>query len=380
MGPATSLVAPRLCVGLLSGTSVDAVEAALCRIEGTGASVRLTLLEHLSLPFSRDFVQQVLDAADAASLSELNFLLGERFAEAALAVIERAGLSPREVAVIGSHGQTVAHQPPGLTGRASTLQLGEAAVIAERTGVQVVSDFRVRDVAAGGHGAPLVPYFDWALFRKKGVSRALLNIGGIANVSIVSERAEDTLAFDTGPGNMVMDGLARLATSGALACDLDGSLSSKGRVMPDLLEELLAAPFFTRAPPRSAGREGFGESLVGPLWARHGSTPADLIATAAAFTVESIARSLERFAWPRFAPEALYASGGGTRNPTLFDGLVRRLAPLPVHRLEELGFPEAAKEAACFALLASEFLAGTAANLPSATGARHPVVLGKLTP
>jgi anhydro-N-acetylmuramic acid kinase len=371
----------RLCVGLLSGTSVDAVEAVLCRVEGTGPEVRVTLLAHVSRPFTPEFSQRVLAANDARALCELNFALGEYFAEAALEVISRAGLRPEDVDVIGSHGQTVAHLPASLSDTPSTLQLGEASVIAERTGLPVVSDFRTRDVAAGGQGAPLVPYLDWVLFRKPGVTRALQNLGGIGNVSVVGERLEDTLAFDTGPGNMVLDGLAQRVTGGRLQCDLDGTLSRQGRVLPEVLEELLTHPFLDLPPPRSAGREGFGDALVTRLWERHGaSRPHDLMATVAAFTVEATARAYERWVLPRFSLEAVYVSGGGCRNPSLMGGLATRLAPLPVRPLDVLGLPEGAKEAVCFALLANEHLSGTPSNVPSATGARRRVVLGKLTP
>lgn len=381
MNPSRPPPDSRLCVGLLSGTSVDAVEAVLCRIEGTGHEVRISLLAHVSEPFPPEFTHQVLSAREARELCELNFALGERFAQAALAVIARAGLRPEDVDVIGSHGQTVAHLPSSLSATPSTLQLGESAVIAERTGLPVVSDFRTRDMAVGGQGAPLVPYLDWVMFRKPGVARALQNLGGIGNVSVVSERLEDTLAFDTGPGNMVLDGLARRITGGRLACDLDGSLSRQGRVIPEVLEELLAHPFLALPPPRSAGREGFGDSLVTRLWEQGGATrPYDLMATAVAFTVEATARAYEQWLRPRFALEAVYASGGGTRNPVLMERLRSRLAPLPVRLVDELGLPEGAKEAVCFALLANEHLSGTPANVPSATGARRRVILGKLTP
>jgi anhydro-N-acetylmuramic acid kinase len=372
---------PRLCVGLISGTSVDAVEAVLCKIEGTGPSVKLQLLAHVSRPFPPEFIQRVLGPQDARTLCELNFELGERFAEAAQAVIARAGLRPGDVDVIGSHGQTLAHLPSSLSTTPSTLQLGEASVIAERTGLPVVSDFRTRDMAAGGQGAPLVPYFDWAVFRMPGTVRAFQNIGGIANVSVVGERIDDVLAFDTGPGNMVLDGLARRMTNGRLQCDLDGQLSRQGTVIPPLLGELLTHPFFALPPPRSAGREGFGEPLVSFLWDQRSHRPEDLIATALAFTVEATARAYEAYVLPRFKSlEAVYVSGGGSRNPALMERLTTRLAPLPVRTLDTLGFPEGAKEAACFALLAAEHLVGTPSNVPSATGARRRVVLGKLTP
>ncbi|MBU8898203.1 anhydro-N-acetylmuramic acid kinase [Corallococcus sp. H22C18031201] len=372
---------PRLCVGVLSGTSVDAAEAALCRVEGTGGDVKLTLLAHESRPFEPELVARVLGLHDAQSLCALDFELGERFAEAVLAVIARAGLSPREVHVVGSHGQTMAHLPPGMGPIASTLQIGEAAVIAERTGLPVVSDFRPRDMAVGGQGAPLIPYLDWAVFRGRGKVRAFQNIGGIANVSIVSERVEDTLAFDTGPGNMLLDALARRVTGGLCACDVDGTLSARGQVIPALLDELLGHRFLAKPPPRSAGREDFGEALLSRVWERHGTRPYDVMATARVFTVEATARAYETYVLPRFPMlDAVYVSGGGSRNPGLMEGLKARLAPVPVERLDVLGFPEAAKEAALFALLAAEHLVGTPANVQSATGARRQVVLGKLTP
>jgi anhydro-N-acetylmuramic acid kinase len=372
---------PRLCVGLLSGTSVDAIEAVLCKVEETGAHAQVTLLAHLSRPFPPEFIQRILSPLDARALCELNFELGERFAEAALAVIAQAGLRPGDVDVIGSHGQTVAHLPSSLSTTPSTLQIGEASVIAERTSIPVVSDFRTRDMAAGGQGAPLVPYFDWAVFRKPGAVRAFQNIGGIANVSVVGERLDDVLAFDTGPGNMVLDGLARRVTQGRLQCDFNGELSRQGKVIPAMLADLLTHPFFALPPPRSAGREGFGESLVSWFWEQHPERPYDLIATALAFTVEATARAYESYVLPRFGTlEAVYVSGGGSRNPALMERFAERLAPLPVRALDTLGFPEGAKEAACFALLAAEHMVGTPANVPSATGARRQVVLGKLTP
>lgn len=370
----------RLCIGLISGTSADGAEAALCRIRGTGAAVRLKLVAHIRSPFRPALAERIRRANTKQELSELNVLLGERFASAALRVIVQAGLTPSDIDLIGSHGQTVAHLPRPLSRHPSTLQIGEASVIAERTGIPTVCDFRTRDVAAGGQGAPLVPYADWALFRKPGVHRAFQNIGGIGNLSVIGDRLEDTLAFDTGPGNMLLDELARRVSSGALSCDLNGSLSRRGRVIPALLEQLLRHPFLLRPPPRSTGREGFGEALAEDLWKRGRRRPFDLMATALAFTVEATARAYERYVLPNFRLEGIYVSGGGTRNPRLMSALRSRLSTTSVASLSTLGFPEEAKEAACFALLASECLSGSPQNVPSATGARHPVILGKIVP
>ena len=227
----------RVVVGLISGTSVDAIEAVVCRISGTGKGLGLTLLSHVTQPFTPAFVRRVLEADTARELCALNFVLGEHFAQATLTAIEIARLTPRQVDVIGSHGQTVAHL------RGATMQLGEASVIAERTGIPVVSDFRTRDVAAGGEGAPLVPYADWVLFRRRGETRALQNIGGIANVSVVSDKLSDTLAFDTGPGNMLLDIIVRQLTKGRHGFDRDGRLAQQGQVIVPLLTRLCRHPF-----------------------------------------------------------------------------------------------------------------------------------------
>src|SRR5581483_6627973 len=298
----------RVVAGLISGTSVDAIEAVVCRIWGTGGGARLSLLSHVSLPFPRPLVRKVLAVEGVRDLSALNFELGERFAKAALQAIEVAELEPGDVDLIGSHGQTVAHL------RGSTLQIAEASVIAERTGIPVVSDFRTRDVAAGGEGAPLVPYADWVLFRKPGVSRALQNIGGIANVSVISDALDETIAFDTGPGNMLIDAVARLATREKQSYDVDGRLALEGRVMPALLNELLQHPFLKRRPPRSAGRDQFGDALSASLWRRHKKKANDLLATLTAFTVEATARAYEKWVLPARTLEGVYLSGGGSRN------------------------------------------------------------------
>src|SRR5215467_6795889 len=270
----------RLCVGLMSGTSADGIDAALCRIRGSGAAAKLTLLRHLHVPFEAKLSNRIRSASSAREVSELNFALGERFARAALQVIARAGRRPHEVDAIGSHGQTIVHLPPPASHRPSTLQIGEASVIAERTGIPTISDFRTRDIAAAGQGAPLLPYADWVLFRTKGKWRALQNIGGIANVSVVGDRLSDTIAFDSGPGNLLLDALARRITGGKLRCDLDGKLSRRGTPIRPLLTQLLQHPFLRIHPPRSTGWEDFGEHLATSLWGRYQRRQFDLIATA----------------------------------------------------------------------------------------------------
>ena len=368
----------------MSGTSLDGIDAALVEITGHGTSARVRLLRFVTVPFPpgiREAIEQLFDpahASSAAELSSINFRLGAAFAEAALAV---AGDDP--IDLIGSHGQTVWHQPPWMKERveliASTLQIGEPAVIAARTGAVTVGDFRVADVAVGGEGAPLIPYADWVLFRKAGQIRALQNIGGIANVTVVGERLADVFAFDNGPGNMIMDALAARASGGSESFDRDGTLSAAGRILPELLDHLLDDDYLRRPPPKSTGRERYGRAFVDRLLADHPrENPFDLLATAVAFTAESIARSYRAFVFPRTALDEVLVSGGGAHNRTLMAHLTRLLAPTPVSIFNDLGIPADAKEAVAFALLAVETIHASPANVPAATGARRPAVLGKL--
>jgi anhydro-N-acetylmuramic acid kinase len=383
------------CVGLMSGTSMDSVDAALVTVSGKPASPQVELQAFASVPYPPALRERLLRVAlgrptTTGEISELNFLVGEAFAKAALAVCHKGHVDPRQLAVIGSHGQTIFHQGKsamgmGKSGRrlatSSTLQIGEAAVIAERTGAPVVADFRTADMAAGGEGAPLVPLVDYLLFRDSEVDTVALNIGGIANVTVipVGTRQEDVFGFDTGPGNMVMDELVQRATRGRERYDRDGRMASRGRIIPAILDEVLSLPFFTCRPPKSAGREQFGANFVGRYFKRRGSRRwNDLIRTAAELTAKSISIALTRFVHSRMAGGRLVISGGGAQNPLLLELLRVNLPGLSMVHASELGVPDQAKEAMAFALLADRTMQGRSGNLPRVTGARRAVVLGKI--
>ncbi len=382
--PTTWSARPRRIVGLMSGTSLDGVDAALVEIIGGVPPASVRLVSFFTRPYTaveRARIRAVLrPRVRLAELTATNAWLGELFADAALAVIAQAGLAPRDVDAIGSHGQTVWHIPPAPGEMGATLQLGEPCVIAECTGVLTVADFRPRDMAAGGHGAPLVPFTDYLLFRDNAVASVLLNIGGIANLTYLPRGCTpgDVVAFDTGPGNMLLDGYLRHATRGRMSYDTDGRLAAAGTVRDGLLAQLLAHPFFAQPPPKSTGREAFGEAYLASL---HLPTAppdrADIAATLTALTAESIARAVRT--WVRGPVDRLIVSGGGAFNPTLCAALAARLH-IPQVPLASLGHHPAAKEAVAFALLAHATLCGVPNNLPAATGATHPVVLGKIVP
>lgn len=378
-----------LIVGLMSGTSLDGIDAALVEIEGTSPDDVTARLVHAStLAYDaarREAIHAAIVAGTAEALCGLHAELGEWLAEAALHACAEAGVAMDSVDAIGSHGQTVWHRPPSPDHRGATLQLGDAATIAERTGRPVVSDFRTRDVAAGGHGAPLVPWADQLLFADAARARALQNIGGIANVTRVPPRGstEPVFAFDTGPGNALIDAAVELATDGRHSFDRDGRLAARGTVDDALLAELLRHPYFAAQPPKSTGREEFGRPFVARLveavrpegdrdWL-------DLVATLTELTARTIADAYERWVMPRGLDEVV-VTGGGARNPTLMGRLRALLDPLPVLDGAALGIDPDAKEAVAFALLAWAHLHGIPANVPAATGAAGPRVLGSLTP
>lgn len=369
----------RLVVGLLSGTSADGTDAAVCEISGAGENTRLKVLSFVTNPFERRLRERIfaLAVADASELCELDVLLGEAFAEATHAAVAAAGLTLADVHLIGSHGQTAAHRPRSAGKLGATLQIGEAAVIAERTGLPVVSDFRVRDVAAGGEGAPLVPLVDFFLFRQPGTPRALQNIGGIANVTLVRDAVDDTIAFDNGPGNMLLDAVARAASAGQEPFDRDGLRAARGRIDPALLAELLSHPYLSLPPPKSTGRELFGKDLAYPLLGRYEGRLDDLLATLTRFSAEAIARSYRELL--PVPPAEVYVSGGGALNSTLMRHLGELVSPVPVRTTDALGIDPKAKEAIAFAVLANEMLFGNPGNIPTATGAAGPRLLGKIT-
>jgi len=379
----------RRIVGLMSGTSVDGVDAALCEVSGSYTETKVKLLSFVCVPLEQAVKERIhaAFAGNVQQLCETNFVLGEVFAAAALAAVEKAGLPLSELDLVASHGQTVYHIDRSQGGVPSTLQLGEASVIAERTGALVVSDFRTRDVAAGGAGAPLVPYVDFCLFAREGEARALQNIGGIANVTIVPGPSEPdrVLAFDTGPGNMIIDEVCRELQEDENAFDEDGQFSALGEVDRDLLARLLAHPYFELRPPKTTGREVFGVDYSRRLIEEYDPHKLiDLLATVARFTAESIVRAYRRDVLPKYRLSEAIVSGGGARNTTVLRAMSELLAEDGVRvrtfdDLEGVGFPGKAKEAVAFAILANETVQGFASNLPSATGAKRPVVLGKIS-
>jgi anhydro-N-acetylmuramic acid kinase len=372
----------------MSGTSVDGIDAVLCEISGSYTETKIQTLDFLTLPFDeglRDNIHQAFEG-DAGMLCELNFILGEAFAKAAINVVEKSGLKMTEIDAIASPGQTIFHIDPTQGGVPSTLQLGEASVIAERTGALVVSDFRTRDVAAGGSGAPLVPYVDFILFSQDKDFLALQNIGGIANVTVLPprHRPQDLVAFDTGPGNMIIDEIVKELRDDDQAVDEGGRFSALGRVDEGLLATLMDSPYFRVEPPKSTGREMFGIEFCRALVEKYDpDRMIDLLATVVQFTASSIFHAYDHFILPKRELHQVIVSGGGMHNKTLMSKLSTLFAQRDVEvltwsDLPDVGFSGDAKEAVAFAVLANETLQGCPSGCPAATGARYPVVQGKI--
>lgn len=382
-------------IGLMSGTSADGIDAALVDFEGEGRETRFSLRGFVCVPFCPELRTEILWAASGRSLNMqkvclLNAALGEAFAAAAADVARRANIDLRTVEAIACHGQTVWHQPAparagGIEAR-GTLQLGSPSIIAARTGCRVVSDFRAADMAAGGQGAPLVPYADWALIANGLETCAVQNIGGIANVTYLPPGGsiDDVIAFDTGPGNMVIDAVVNALSEGRLQYDKNGEWASRGQVNSTLLHRLLSHPFFAQGPPKSTGREQFGSRYTANALraARRLSVrDEDTVATVTMLTAQSIADAYGAWLLPRGNMDAVIVGGGGTSNATLMRMLLELLPSqcrMATHA--ELGIPDDAKEAMAFALLGYETLHGRTSNVPSATGATRRVILGSITP
>lgn len=375
--------------GLMSGTSLDGIDVAIVDIEGRGWNKRISTVAFHTAPYPERVRRAILSVSNVdthtASISRLDFLLGELYVSALADTCRRSGVPLDSVELLGSHGQTIFHEgaPADFLGRrvASTLQIGEAAVLAERTGIPVVSDFRRRDMAAGGRGAPLAPYVDYLLYRHRRLGRVALNIGGIANITAIPARgrSDDVIAFDTGPGNMVIDALVREHTGGKRKFDRGGRIARGGRLNQALLERLLETRYYRQPPPKSAGREQYGREFVAQLLASGLALP-DLIATATALTVAAVALGIERFVRPRMRVDELIVSGGGAHNPQILSYLAAFLPDVALCTSADFGIDIDGKEAIAFAILAYETWHRRAANLPSATGARRAVVLGKITP
>jgi anhydro-N-acetylmuramic acid kinase len=371
-----------IVVGLMSGTSVDGIDATVVDVTENDNALQVRLLGYAESPIDDQLRQRIHalfspEQSRIDEVCEVNVLLGVAFAEAAALAIRLAGV-PADL--VASHGQTVWHQvAPGHT--RSTLQLGEPSVIAERLGVTTIADFRPRDIAAGGQGAPLASWGDALLFGDQQLSRAVQNIGGIGNVTWVPPGGqwEAMLAFDTGPGNALIDHAAWRLSGGMQRVDLDGALAATGRVDDSLLAELLDHPYFPAQPPKSTGRELFGAQLVDPFIERchqRGLNTSDILATLTAFTAHSIADQYRRFLPGR--PDEVVVGGGGSRNPVLMQLLSELLDPAQIRLHEEFGLPSLGREAVYFALMGYEALHGRPNTVPSCTGASHPVVMGKL--
>lgn len=371
-------------IGLMSGTSADGIDVALVKISHAGrAFPAISLHQALFVPFTEEQRQRIFalfsPEAPILAVGKLHRDLGLWFSDAVNQVLQVANVLPRQVRIIGCHGQTIAHYPQ----HHFTFQIGDPATIAAKTGIDVVSMFRAMDMAVDGQGAPLVPYFDFAQFQSQEENRVLLNVGGIANITILPKNGGqgDVLGFDTGPGNMVLDGLMSLLTKGSQTYDHDGAFAAQGEVRQDILDRWLSHPYFSAPAPKSTGREDFGMAHSESLYKSLGHQqmgPFDLLRTATALVAETIARGMRQYA-P--APFALIASGGGAKNPTLMEELSHRLPLLrPWESSTAYGVPDDAKEAMAFAYLAWQFVHGRPTNVPHVTGATGTVMQGTWTP
>jgi anhydro-N-acetylmuramic acid kinase len=384
----------RRIIGIMSGTSLDAIDVAMVRIQKHGINAKVRLEHFRSYPYPpaiRATVRELFDPKRARvdEICRYDFILGEVFAAAVQRILEETKIKADTVDLVATAGQTIWHDPelfliePDVDWidhpieTRSTFAIGQSAVIAERTGIMTIGDLRVRDVAAGGQGAPLVPYFDWVLLRHKSRGRAIQNIGGIGNVTYIPPKAkwDDVIAFDTGPGNMIIDELAWVATNGRQTYDVDGALAASGKVHEELLEYWMSDLYFTKVPPKTTGRELFGAQFARRILAEAPNVEIqDLIATATALTAESIARAYREFVLPRGPIHEVMLAGGGAKNPTLVRMIAARMPKqkMLVYKASE------AKEAMAMAMIANDSVVGLVTNVAGATGGR-PTVLGKIS-
>lgn len=379
-----------LIIGMMSGTSVDSIDALLCDVTGDASRIQARVLHFIEQPMSPALRERIFrlfqnGPGSLALACSLNFEIGEAFADTALKLLEQARTSASSIAAIASHGQTAWHIPPhsadAVTEFPSTLQIGEGSVIAERTGIRVICDFRVADMAAGGNGAPLVPFADFHLFGAPD-GAIVHNIGGISNCTLVpaSGRIEDVVAFDTGPGNMIIDALVSHFYPGE-SFDRDGAHAAAGTVDCELLERWMTIPYITAPPPKTTGRELFGVQFASQILREHPDmAPDDLIATATAFTARSIVVNVRDFLLPRSPRARMFVGGGGAANTTIMNILRHELQPdgVRVDQLDAAGVNYKQRECLAFAILGYARLQGIPANVPSATGAHHPALLGKI--
>ena len=376
-------------IGLMSGTSADGVDAALCEFQGAPGDLSATFIRGITVDYDPIARSRILRACDpdqsrVADIALLNVDLAEIFADCVQRLLDECGLSPSDIDLIGSHGQTIWHHVDAAGHVRASLQIVEPAVLAQRSGITTVSNFRARDIAAGGQGAPLTSYVDWLLLRHASHWRAIQNIGGMGNVTFLpplNDKTSQPVAFDTGPGNALLDATVTHFTGGAQTFDRDGALAAQGRVDEDWLETLLSHPYYARDYPKTTGRETFGTGAALALIAeaqRKGLSPAEIVATLTALTAGNIADAYTRFA-PAPIREVILG-GGGRRNPAMVAMLRQLLSPARVMSHEDIGWNSDFKEALVFALLAYETWHGRPGSLPVFTGASQPSILGAITP
>ncbi|WP_064201233.1 anhydro-N-acetylmuramic acid kinase [Brevibacillus brevis] len=386
-------------IGLMSGTSLDGIDAALVaiRTDEQGEIEKVTLRDFFYMPYSDDLREWVMNlcSVETARVDQLtagHYGLSEWYAYAVQQLMQKAGVTTAEVDAVCMHGQTIWHiagrtpfpGPQGMTEVRASLQIGELSTLAERTGIPVVGNFRARDLAADGEGAPLVPYADYILFRHPQKGRLLQNIGGIANVTLLPASAaiDQVVAFDTGPGNMIMDQIVQLMTNGQMRYDEGGKLAAGGTVSSVLLEKWLQDPYYQIKPPKSTGREVYGKAFAQELFHdanQLGISQTDLLATVTALTATTIANAYMQFVLPTTKVEEVIVSGGGAHNQTLLTMLQRQLPTgMTVMTAQQFGMPDDAKEAVAFAILGHETLMGRPSNVPSVTGAKRAVPLGNI--